>query len=66
MITIKVNGKKREMQEGSKVQDLLSSLNLNFGIVVELNRNILSSKNWEQVELKQGDIVEIVQIVGGG
>ena len=66
MIEIKVNGRIREIQEGTNVKQLLIILEVKPGIVVEHNRTILSSKNWEQVELKHGDVIEIVQIVGGG
>ena len=35
-------------------------------IVVELNNLIINSTKWEKVELKEGDNLEIVSIVGGG
>ena len=35
-------------------------------IVVELNNLIINSKKWGEVKLKDGDILEIVSIVGGG
>ena len=35
-------------------------------IVVELNNVIINSMKWEKVKLKDGDILEIVSIVGGG
>ena len=35
-------------------------------VVVELNNLIINSKKWNEVNLKDGDNLEIVSIVGGG
>ena len=35
-------------------------------IVVEFNGKIINSQNWETQEVHDGDILEIVTIVGGG
>ena len=35
-------------------------------IVVEFNGEIINSKNWSEQKVKDGDVLEIVTIVGGG
>ena len=67
---IKVNGEEKKI-ELDEENALLSSALHHLGyrpntIVVELNNLIINSMNWEKVKLKDGDILEIVSIVGGG
>ena len=67
---IKVNGeeKKIELDKGpaflSKTLELMGYKSNT--VVIELNNLIINSKNWNNVILKEGDILEIVSIVGGG
>jgi len=35
-------------------------------IVVEFNGEIINSKNWSEQKVQDGDVLEIVTIVGGG
>ncbi len=35
-------------------------------VVVELNKIIINSENWDKIIVKDGDSMEIVTIVGGG
>jgi len=67
---IKVNGEEKIIELD---QDNVSlSIALNFmgykpnTIVVELNDLIVNSIKWGEVNLKEGDNLEIVSIVGGG
>ena len=67
---IKVNGEEKKIELDQENALLSTVLNL-MGykpntIVVELNNLIINSINWEKVKLKDGDILEIVSIVGGG
>ena len=67
---IKVNGKEKDIQLDNK-KALLSSTLKYLGykpntIVVELNNLIINSKKWDSEMIKDGDILEIVSIVGGG
>ncbi len=67
---IKVNGEEREIELDKKNVLLSTALNvLGYNpntIVVELNYLIINSKKWGKVNLKDGDNLEIVSIVGGG
>ena len=56
-----------DLPEGTALTDLLSRLKLKPElVVVELNLNILKRDDLPGQPLKEGDQVEIVQIVGGG
>ena len=66
-IQVHVNGKEREVQSGLSVHQLVESFDLNpLLIVVELNREILSRDQFKDVQVSEGDAVELVHFVGGG
>ena len=67
---IKVNGKEKFIDLKNEKALLSTTLEL-LGykpntIVVELNEIIINSTKWDNKILKDGDILEIVSIVGGG
>ena len=67
---IKVNGEEKNIeldQENALLSTVLSAMGYKPNtIVVELNNLIINSIKWGEVKLKEGDILEIVSIVGGG
>lgn len=66
-IDIVVNGESREVAAGTNIEALLSLLELpRERIAVELNRRIVRKTSWPEVELSDGDRLEIVHFVGGG
>ena len=66
-IQVQVNGKEREVQSGLSVHELVESFDLNpLLIVVELNREILSRDQFKDVQVSEGDALELVHFVGGG
>ena len=66
-IQVQVNGKEREVPSGLSVHEFVESLDLNpLLIVVELNREILSRDQFRDVQVSEGDAVELVHFVGGG
>ena len=66
-IQVHVNGKEREVRSGLSVLQLVESFDLNpLLIVVELNREILSRDQFKDVQVSEGDAVELVHFVGGG
>ncbi|EPB8249817.1 sulfur carrier protein ThiS, partial [Clostridium perfringens] len=55
-----VNGKKVEKGELNTVYDLLKSLNVNSKrVVVELNKEIVNSCNYNEILLNHEDVIEI-------
>ena len=67
---LSINGELKLIE--TKIQDpnlllVLDELGLNPKlIVIELNGTILNPERWEAQKIKDGDILEIVTIVGGG
>lgn len=67
-VSLTVNGEERDLPAGSSVAGLLQSHQLDPRlVVVELNRSILREREqFPFIELREGDVVEIVHFVGGG
>lgn len=66
-ITLQVNGETRACSPQTKLPQLLEQLGLNPRLIaVEYNGEILHRQFWSETEMKEGDTLEIVTIVGGG
>ena len=67
---IKVNGEEKKIEldtDNALLSTVLNSLGYKPNtIVVELNNLIINSIKWGKVQVKDGDNLEIVSIVGGG
>ncbi|HJP02235.1 MAG TPA: sulfur carrier protein ThiS [Planctomycetota bacterium] len=64
---IEINGVERTLPEGLSVQELLGTLELEpEQAAVELNRVLVPRAKRAEVNLNEGDRVEIVTLVGGG
>jgi len=67
MISIKLNSKDKQIEDGSSISDLLNFLDIKpEGIVVEVNLNIIRKEKYRDIVLKDGDCVEIITFLGGG
>tara|TARA_Y100001978_G_scaffold153239_1_gene138519 strand:+ start:30 stop:236 length:207 start_codon:yes stop_codon:yes gene_type:complete len=66
---INVNGEERLIQS-NKIISLSETMKLlgysSNTVVVELNKLIINSEEWHDKNIKNGDKLEIVSIVGGG
>jgi sulfur carrier protein len=64
---VTVNGKPVEVKEGSTLANLLDHLQIKREFVaVELNLDIIPKAAHDSRILASGDVIEIVQFVGGG
>lgn len=64
---ITLNGERHDVEAPLSVLSLLQELGLDVGrVAVEVNRCILKRKDFDAVELSQGDRIEVVTFVGGG
>ena len=64
---VTLNGEARQLRDGFTVAELVSELGLlTRRIAVEINLDILPREAYERHPLREGDVVEIVQFVGGG
>ncbi len=64
-----INGKEREVKEGTNLLNLLEELGMEIkpvGFAVAVNEEVVPKSKYRDYVLKEGDKVEIVNIVGGG
>ena len=63
---IQINGERRTIEPMSLLE-LLSTLDIDPArVAVERNRDIVPKPEYDATSLSDGDIIEIVQFVGGG
>ena len=63
---LKINGESREVTAAT-VFSLLEELGLHpQGTVVERNREIVDREAYRDTPLSEGDVLELVRLVGGG
>jgi sulfur carrier protein len=64
---IKVNGSSREVPDGSTIADLLRQLEVSQPhVAVEVNLEVVPRAEHARTELREGDRLEVVTLVGGG
>ena len=64
---VTINGEVRELPAGLTVAELLSHFGLKVDrTVVELNRDIVPRDRYGEATVAAGDVLELVEIVGGG
>jgi len=64
---VTVNGKPTEIKEGSSLEELLAHLQIKREhVAVEVNLDIVPKSSYDSCALANGDVIEIVQFVGGG
>ena len=62
-----VNGEKRTLETAPTVRELIEQLGLKGrAVAVEINRKIVPKRQHESTRLSEGDVVEVVTLVGGG
>ena len=64
---ITLNGEPRTIEGDARLTALVESLTLKRGrIAIEINGTVARKASWPEISLKAGDVVEIVNFVGGG
>lgn len=64
---VTVNGEAREVEPGTTIRGLLDAIGAPAaGIAVEVNHEIVRKAEHPARELRDGDAVEVVGLVGGG
>lgn len=67
MIRLEVNGKLVELDAETALPDYLAKLGVDArAVAVEHNGVIIEREAFNQTMLRDGDVVEIVRMVGGG
>lgn len=66
-IQITLNGEPYAITGDARLIALIEGLKLKRGrVAVEINRAIVPKAEWERTKIASGDVVEIVNFVGGG
>ena len=66
-VAITVNGSPMQLPAGASVADLLERLGVSTPrVAVERNRKILPKAEYPKTPLGDGDVFEVVELVGGG
>ncbi|MCC6230721.1 MAG: sulfur carrier protein ThiS [Phycisphaerales bacterium] len=64
---IVVNGQTREVPEGTSVESLVTELGLaKAACAAEVNKKLVPNRERAGMTLREGDVVEVVTLVGGG
>ena len=67
MIKLRINGRDVELEGPTPLNQYLASLGVDpRAVAVELNERILERSEIADIILGEGDVVEIVRMVGGG
>jgi len=66
-MTVIVNGQQQSIPEGTTVRALIERLKLgSAACAAEVNRELVPRRDHETRPLREGDIIELVSLVGGG
>jgi sulfur carrier protein len=66
-VRVRVNGEELRLPKGAPVAALLDRLRVSLPrVAVERNREILPKKEYSATVLQDGDVFEVVELVGGG
>ena len=64
---IRLNGAERECAEGTTVGALVDTVVADRArVAVERNRAIVKRDAWDATKVEEGDVIEVVTLVGGG
>ncbi|HEY3319769.1 MAG TPA: sulfur carrier protein ThiS [Planctomycetota bacterium] len=66
-MTVLVNSKPQQLDDGATVAALVETLGLSLQrVAIEVNLELVTHTRWADFKLNEGDRVEIVSFVGGG
>lgn len=64
---VKVNGEMREIADETTLYTLISVLGLEERVMAAaVNMQIVKQNAWDEAILKEGDVIELLDFVGGG
>lgn len=64
---ITLNGQKKDITSAANLKHLIEHCSpANAHVIAELNGSVVKRPDWEQTVIREGDKVELVNLVGGG
>ena len=62
-----INGETKEIPNEVNIIELLESFSLpKERIAIELNKQVVRKKDWENIKITNADQIEVIHFVGGG
>lgn len=62
-----INGETKELSGELNLSQLLKHFSMpQERVAVELNREVVRKKDWENIKIADGDKLEVIHFVGGG
>ena len=62
-----INGKTKEIPNEVNIIELLESFSLpKERVAIELNKQVVRKKDWENIKITDDDRIEVIHFVGGG
>ena len=62
-----INGETKDLAEEINLTELLKHFSLSSErIAIELNKEVIRKKDWENIKVNDGDKLEVIHFVGGG
>lgn len=66
-MTIKINGETREFNDNTTLLEVIETLGLSDKVMAAaVNMNIVKQDQWGNARLNEGDVIELLDFVGGG
>jgi sulfur carrier protein len=68
-VIVTINGERREIPAGATVANVVELLNVGpggRGVAVALDGEVVSRSRWEESELCEGALIEVVAAIQGG
>lgn len=66
-MNVRVNGTDRDVKAGTTVRALVEEMGMGAqAVAAEVNKELVPRRKHEETVLKEGDVVELVSLVGGG
>lgn len=66
-MNILINGETKEISGELNLSELLRRFSLpQERIAIELNKEVVRKKDWENIKISDGDKLEVIHFVGGG
>jgi thiamine biosynthesis protein ThiS len=64
---VTINGEKRELAANLSISEMLKNLELpSERVAIELNKQVVRKKDWENIKVNDADKIEVIHFVGGG
>lgn len=67
MVTIILNGEKKEIESEVTLDRLLDLFSLpKQRVAVERNKEVVRKSEWSSTPIRESDVIEVIHFVGGG